>query len=104
MADEDITATRWWLAVIGDLMVWSRLRAFADGHAEIFAADGRTMRFETAERARAALLDADFLALDGLDDDDANQLGFDLASTAPPMADSDEDLLPLMTEKRTGHT
>ncbi len=98
------TTTQWWLVGLGDTLVWSRLKLFEDdGHAEVFAADGRTMHFESHEAARAALLDADFRAFDGLDDDDANTLGFDLASTVPPFADTDKDLLPLMTQRLTGH-
>ena len=97
------TSTQWWLVGLGDTLVWSRLRLFDDdGHAEIFAADGRTMHFESHETARAALLDANFRAFDGLDDDDANALGFDLASTAPPFAETDRDLLPLLTQPLTG--
>ncbi len=96
-------ATQWWLAVTGDLLVWARLRMFADGHGEIFAADGRTMHFQDDERARAALLDAEFRALDGLDEEDAAMLGFDLASMHPPEAEDDQALLPLMTRQLTGH-
>lgn len=101
---ETAPTTQWWLVGLGDTLVWSRLRLFDDDdHAEIFAADGRTMHFESHEAARAALLDAGFRAFDGLDDDDANALGFDLASTAPPFAETDRDLLPLMTHRLTGH-
>lgn len=102
MTTESAT-THWWLVGLGNMLVWSRLRLFNDGHAEIFAADGRTLHFESHEVARAALMDAEFRALDGLDEEDAGMLGFDLASTAPPFAETDKDLLPLMTQPITGH-
>ena len=46
-----------------------------------------------------ALLDAEFRALDGLDEDDAELMGLDLDSIMAPEAESDEELVPLMTEK-----
>lgn len=99
----DAPTTQWWLVGLGDTLVWARLRLFADdGHAEVFAADGSTTHFESHQAGRAALLDAEFRAFDGLDEDDANALGFDLGSTAPPFADNDRDLLPLMTQQLTG--
>lgn len=103
MATDSAPTIHWWLAGLGNTLVWSRLKCFDDGHAEIFAADGRTMHFESHEAARAALLDADFRAFDGLDEEDAGMLGFDLASTPPPFAETDKDLLPLLTQRLTGH-
>ncbi|MGA7297565.1 MAG: hypothetical protein WBW92_08665 [Rhodanobacteraceae bacterium] len=99
----DQATTQWWVVGLGDTLVWSRLRLLQDGHAEIFAADGRTMHFESHGAARAALLDAEFRAFDGLDEEDAGMLGFDLASTSPPFADTDKELMPLMTQRLTGH-
>ena len=46
-----------------------------------------------------ALLDAEFRAFDGLDENDAAAFGFDLESVEPPRVDDEEDLLPLMTVK-----
>ena len=46
-----------------------------------------------------ALLDAEFRAFDGLDDDDAAMLGFDLEEVEPPRGDNDEELLPQMVAK-----
>lgn len=97
------STTHWWLIGLGDTLVWSQLRQFDDGHAEIFSADGYIRHFESPQAARSALLDAEYRALDGLDEEDAGMLGFDLASTAPPFAQTDKDLLPLMTQKLTGH-
>jgi hypothetical protein len=90
---------QWWIASSGDTLVWARLRVRASGTAEVFGAQGETLRYDDEDGAHAALLDAEFRAFDGLDEDDAAILGFDLDSTAPPEAENDEDLLPLMTEK-----
>ena len=46
-----------------------------------------------------ALLDAEFRAFDGIDEDDAAAFGFDLEEVEPPRADNDEDLLPQMVRK-----
>lgn len=93
---------QWWLAALGDMLVWARLRVSESGNAEVFDARGETLVYDDEDSARAALLDAEFRAFDGLDEDDAALLGFDLDSTAPPEAEDDEDLLPLMTEKLAG--
>ena len=89
----------WWLAALGDMLVWARLRVLDTGNAEVFDARGETLVYDDEDAARAALLDAEFRAFDGLDDDDAAQLGFDLDSLAPPEGEDDEELLALMTEK-----
>ena len=90
---------QWWIAPAGDSIVWARLRVLDSGVAEIFGAQGETLRYEDEDSARAALLDADFAAFDGLDEDDAAFLGYDLESLAPPEAESEEELVALMSEK-----
>jgi hypothetical protein len=100
MSDND----HWWVAGLGDILVWARLRVLDSGHAEVFDASGDILRYDDEDSGRAALLDANFRAFDGLDEEDAAMLGFDLESVEPPRAESDEELLPLMTEKITqGH-
>jgi hypothetical protein len=107
-ADDWITITdmsdayeqeQWWVASLGDTLIWARLRVLDSGIAEVLDAAGETLRYDDEDSAHAALLDAEFRAYDGLDEDDAIALGFDLESVAPPEAESDDDLLPLMTEK-----
>lgn len=93
------TQEQWWLATLGDMLVWARLRVLDSGLAEVFDAAGATLRYDDEDAARAALLDADFRALDGLDEDDAAMLGFDLDSLAPPEGEDDAELQPLMTER-----
>ena len=92
----------WWLATVGDLLVWARLHVRESGSAEVFDARGETIVYDDEDSARAALLDAEFRAFDGLDEDDAAQMGFDLESFAPPETEDEEELLPLMTEKLGG--
>jgi len=67
--------------------------------AEVFNAEGETLRYDDEDAANMALLDAEFRAFDGLDDDDAMTMGFELDSIEPPNGENDEELLPLMTEK-----
>lgn len=93
---------QWWVASLGDMLIWARLRVREDGVADVFSAEGETLRYDDEDSAHAALLDAEFRAFDGLDEDDAALLGFDLDSIAPPEAANDEELLPLMTEKLLG--
>ena len=95
---------QWWIAAVGEVLIWARLRVLASGHVEVFDAAGDTLHYDDEDAGRAALLDADFRAFDGLDEEDAARMGFDLDSVEPPRADTDEELLTLMTEKNSqGH-
>ena len=82
-------ATQWWLATLGRTVVWARLRNREAGTAEVFDSDGNTLVYDSEDSARAALMDAEFVALDGLDEDDAAERGFDLAELQPPAGDDD---------------
>lgn len=83
---------QWWLASLGRTVVWARLRVREAGTAEIFDSDGNTLVYDSEDTARSMLMDADFVAFDGLDEDDALERGFSLAELAPP-ADGDEAAL-----------
>lgn len=91
--------TQWWVAALGDTLVWARLDLLDSGVAEVFDSDGRVLRYDDEASARMALLDAEFRAFDGLDEDDAAMMGFDLDSIEPPRGESDEELLPRMVQK-----
>ena len=90
---------QWWIAGLGDALVWARLRVRDSGMAEVLQASGETLRYDDEDAARAALMDAEFRAFDGLDEHDAALLGFDLDSIEPPDGNTDDELLPQMTEK-----
>ena len=83
---------RWWLATLGRTIVWARLRVREGGTAEVFDSDGNTLGYDSEDTARAVLMDAEFVAFDGLDDEDAVARGFRLEEVQPPQADSDEGL------------
>jgi hypothetical protein len=89
----------WWVALAGDLLIWARLDVLDEGVAEVFDNDGRLLRYADENAARTALLDAEFREFDGLDEDDAAAFGFDLEEIEPPRGDSDEELVPRMTQK-----
>jgi len=99
MSEEDNYEEQWWIASLGDALVWARMRVLESGVAEVFNAEGETLRYDDEDAANMALLDAEFRAFDGLDDDDAMTMGFELDSIEPPNGENDEELLPLMTEK-----
>ena len=82
----------WWVASLGKTLVWARLRIKSSGTAEVLDCDGRTLTYDSEDSAHAALLDADFRAFDGLDEDDALGLGFVLGEIAPPQARDDDAL------------
>jgi hypothetical protein len=90
---------QWWIAALGDTIVWARLDVLDSGVAEVFDNDGRVLRYDDEESARMALLDAEFRAFDGLDEDDAEMMGIDLEEVEPPRGDSDEELLPRMVQR-----
>ncbi|UNK50041.1 hypothetical protein MNR01_03095 [Lysobacter sp. S4-A87] len=83
---------QWWLATIGRTLIWARLRVLDAGTAEVLDSDGVSQPYDSEDTARAALMDAEFVALDGLDEDDARTRGFALDELAPPSADDDEML------------
>ena len=93
----DIDSEQWWLACPATLLVWARLRVLDSGVAQVFDSQGETLVYDSEDSARAALLEAEFCALDGLDDDDAVELTGMLADELqPPHGDSEEQLLPQM--------
>jgi len=88
----------WWLATLGRTVVWARLRVREAGTAEVFDSDGNTLPYDSEDSARAALMDAEFVALDGLDDDDAADRGFALAELVPPGDGDDASLRARMVQ------
>jgi len=82
----------WWLATLGRTIVWARLREREAGTGEVFDSDGNTLSYDSMDTARAALMDAEFVDFDGLDEDDAQERGFSLAELAPPRGIDDEAL------------
>jgi hypothetical protein len=88
---------QWWLASPASLLVWARLRVLESGVAHVFDSHGDTLVYDSEDSARAALLEADFCSLEGLDDDDAVAMTGMLADELqPPEGDSDDELLPQM--------
>ena len=77
----------WWLATLGRTVVWARLREREAGTAEVLDSDGNTLPYESPESARAALMDAEYVAFDGLDEEDAAERGFGLDELQPPAGD-----------------
>ena len=97
-------ADQWWLATLGRTIVWARLRVREGGTAEVFDSDGNTLGYDSEDTARAVLMDDEFVAFDGLDDDDARERGFHLEEVQPPQADSDEALRPRMFQSLGSRT
>lgn len=93
---------RWWLATLGRTIVWARLREREAGTGEVFDSDGNTLSYDSVDTACAALMDAEFVAFDGLDEEDALERGFSLGEVAPPHADDDDALRPRMIQQLGG--
>lgn len=83
---------QWWLATLGRHIVWARLRVREAGTAEVFDSDGNTLAYDSEDTARAALLDAEYVEFDGLDEGDALARGFRLEEVQPPQGDDEEAL------------
>lgn len=95
----DANTDQWWLATLGRTVVWARLRVREAGTAEVLDSDGNVLAYDSEDTARAALMDAEFSALDGLDADDAEERGFGLEELVPPHAEDDAGLRALMLQK-----
>lgn len=83
-ASDSQVITQWWLRLLGNTLIWARLRVTETGTAEVFDCDARQLPYDSEDSARAALLDAEFVALDGLDGEDAAQMGLHVESLRPP--------------------
>ena len=90
----------WWLATPEQLLVWARLRVLESGVAQVFDSLGETLTYESEDVARAALMDADFRGLDGIDDDDAEVIGMLIEELQPPQGEDDEELLSQMIRQK----
>jgi hypothetical protein len=97
MQDTSNPTEQWWLVVLGDTLIWSRLRLRESGTAEVLDSDGNTLSYDSPDSARAALMDAEFRALDGMDEDDARTLGLSLHALTPPQGE-DAALRALMVQ------
>ena len=82
----------WWVSALGKALVWARLRVTESGTAQVLDFDGKTLTYDSDDSARAALMDAEFRAFDGLDEDDARGMGFTLGAVQPPQAQDDDAL------------
>jgi hypothetical protein len=89
---------QWYVASLGRTLVWARLLVREAGTAEVFDSDGNTLTYDSDDTARAALFDAEFVAFDGLDEDDALARGFSLGEVSPPQAENDIALRNLMVQ------
>ena len=100
----DITASRdsWWLASLGNTLIWARLRVRPAGTAEVLDSDGNTLSYDSEDTARSQLFDAEFVEYDGLDEEDALVRGFSLHEVQPPHADNDEGLRGRMIQSLGG--
>ena len=94
----DTVEYQWYVASLGRTLVWARLRLREAGTAEVFDSDGNTLTYDSDDTARAALFDAEFVAFDGLDEDDALARGFSLDEVSPPRAENDAALRHLMVQ------
>ena len=65
----------------------------------MFDSDGATLPYDSVDTARAALMDAEFVEFDGLDEDDALERGFSLGEVSPPSAQDDNALRGLMMQQ-----
>jgi len=88
--NDDTVRDSWWLASLGNTLIWARLRVRSAGSAEVLDSDGNTLSYDSEDTARSQLFDAEFVEYDGLDEEDALVRGFSLHEVQPPQADSDE--------------
>jgi len=93
---------QWWLASLGNTLIWARLRGREAGTAEVLDSDGNTLVYDSLDTARAMLFDAEFVAYDGLDEDDALARGFSLQEVSPPQGNDDEALRGRMVQSLGG--
>ena len=87
--DEARPHDEWWLATLGRTVVWARLRVREAGTAEVLDSDANTLVYDSEDTARSMLLDAEFVAFEGMDEADLAERGFLPGELAPPQGDDD---------------
>lgn len=92
MNDNSPDRDEWFLASLGNTLIWARLRIRPAGTAEVLDSDGNTLSYDSEDTARSQLFDAEFVSYDGLDEEDALIRGFSLHEVQPPQGASDADL------------
>jgi hypothetical protein len=97
--DNPGTSESWFLASLGRTLIWARMRVREAGTAEVLDSDGNILTYDSEDTARAALFDAEFVAFDGLDEEDALSRGFSLSEISPPHAENDEALRDRMVQQ-----
>ncbi|MDI9240217.1 hypothetical protein QLQ15_15005 [Lysobacter sp. LF1] len=97
--NEEANRDQWWLATLGRTVIWARLRMLDAGTAEVLDSDGVSQPYDSEDSARAALMDAEFVSLDGLDEDDARDRGFSLDELTPPSGEHVDVLRPQMVQQ-----
>lgn len=97
-----MTRDEWWLATLGRTVIWARLRVLDAGTAEVFDSDGNTLPYDSEDTARAMLMDAEFVAFDGLDAEDALDRGFAIDTLSPPDAEDEAGLRERMVQSLGG--
>ena len=102
MNDNTSHHDEWFLASLGNTLIWARLRVRPAGTAEVLDSDGNTLSYDSEDTARSQLFDAEFVEYDGLDEEDALVRGFSLHEVQPPQADSDEGLRGRMIQSLGG--
>nr|WP_295378330.1 hypothetical protein [Pseudoxanthomonas sp.] len=98
---DDAVHDAWYVASLGRTLIWARLRVLEAGTAQVLDSDGNTLTYDSEDSARGALFDAEFVAYDGLDEEDALQRGFSLHEVSPPRA-TDDDALPALMVQQLG--
>jgi hypothetical protein len=100
--DDPIIDVQWWLSVPeAGMVLWARLSERAEGAADVLDSTGMTMRFPSRGDATHFLLDLEYRAHDGLDEDDAEGWGLVLADLVPPSLPDGPALVAAMNQ-RTG--
>jgi hypothetical protein len=78
--------TEWWLdeSSLPDV-IWARLRLRADGSAEVFDCDGRTVTFSSGMEAANSLLEDEYVRLRSVDPDVLSSFGLSERELVPPV-------------------
>src|ERR1044072_4410204 len=97
----EIIKVEWWLMWCSfPNLNWARLRVFADGSADVFDMDGRTLNYASENEASLELVEDEFTRFCNLDEEDEQDLGVPLIQSKPPTGDSEAELLPQMYVRR----
>jgi len=87
-----ITKVEWWISCACEYpdLYWGRLRVFSDGTADAAFDEAKVYGFDDPDSAGYFLSEDEYMRFEGMDEEDAKEIGINPLETSPPAWRTDE--------------